>query len=904
MLFHLLYRMIISPIEFLLEFCFIALRRNFTLKTTLVGMSITVSLLCLPLYLRADAVQHAEHEKQKSMEKWLKHLRKTFSGDERLLMMNAYYREQDYKPASALKGTLSLLLQIPFFLAAYHYISGIGELEGSSALGIADLSRPDALLSIGGITINVLPVLMTAINCISGAIYTKGHAVREKLQVYILAAFFLVFLYQSPAALVLYWTMNNIFSLMKNVVTKYSEDPKRILHLFISLLGLAFAAHGIYKGKYRRFVLLGEYGWCAFGIILPILCQLPLLMGLWRKLRRHTPKQGPVVSAKSVTLTALTATLFLGALIPLSVISSSSQDFVDIYHFVNPLHYVLSSICIAGGVFLLWGGVIGMLVPEKSRWILYCLFLTMLLGGMADYFFWGHDFGTLSSVLTFHERPVYGLQAKLVNLAVLAVLTLLVFLLGARYERISNSICAVLLLAIVAMSLRDLYVTNRDLTAMKSQVSEEQEAEMPKLTFDKNGKNVVVIMLDRAISGFVPYLFTEKPELYEMYDGFTYYPNTVSFGKVTVYGAPALYGGYEYTPDAINARSDEPLVKKHNEALKVLPAIFSQAGYHTSVADSPFANFSTIPDMSIYDDLPGVNAYNMEGRFTQDNEQVLDTAALERSFFFYSIFKTAPVLTQTFIYDGGDYLSLKSSVGANISFMNTYSVLTALPQMTVTVEDGRGSLFLLDNNVTHEPMSLELPDYVPSTKPEGPDEDLGIRYSWDGQELNTECSESMSHYHVNMAALLRLGEWFDMLRELGVYDNTRIILVGDHGGLEGNFGFPKVEFLHDVEKVNPLLLVKDFGAEGFTVSDEFMTHADVPYLATKELFTPAVNPYTGKELGMDGKQDILITFAMDGTSNIRNLAGKNVYDCIDSDWYTVKDNIFDLDNWEHVRYSK
>lgn len=32
-----------------------------------------------------------------------------------------------------------------------------------------------------------------------------------------------------------------------------------------------------------------------------------------------------------------------------------------------------------------------------------------------------------------------------------------------------------------------------------------------------------------------------------------------------------------------------------------------------------------------------------------------------------------------------------------------------------------------------------------------------------------------------MAAMLRLGEWFDYLREEGVYDNTRIILVSDHG---------------------------------------------------------------------------------------------------------------------------
>jgi arylsulfatase A-like enzyme len=37
------------------------------------------------------------------------------------------------------------------------------------------------------------------------------------------------------------------------------------------------------------------------------------------------------------------------------------------------------------------------------------------------------------------------------------------------------------------------------------------------------------------------------------------------------------------------------------------------------------------------------------------------------------------------------------------------------------------------------------------------------------------------HYHSNMATMLRVGEWMDYLKEQGVYDNTRIIIVADHG---------------------------------------------------------------------------------------------------------------------------
>ena len=40
---------------------------------------------------------------------------------------------------------------------------------------------------------------------------------KDKVQTYGLAAVFLVLLYQSPSGLVFYWTLNNLFSLIKNV---------------------------------------------------------------------------------------------------------------------------------------------------------------------------------------------------------------------------------------------------------------------------------------------------------------------------------------------------------------------------------------------------------------------------------------------------------------------------------------------------------------------------------------------------------------------------------------------------------------------------------------------------------------------------------------------------------------
>ena len=125
-------------------------------------------------------------------------------------------------------------------------------------------------------------------------------------------------------------------------------------------------------------------------------------------------------------------------------------------------------------------------------------------------------------------------------------------------------------------------------------------------SFSRKEKNIVLITLDRAVGYYFPYIIAELPEVKEKYDGFTFYPNTVSYGNVTIFGSPAIFGGYEYTPEAINARTDELLVDKHNEALKVLPTLFGQNGYSVVMCDTPLAGYQWDPDMSIFDGLKNV----------------------------------------------------------------------------------------------------------------------------------------------------------------------------------------------------------------------------------------------------------------------------------------------------------
>ena len=228
-----LYNIIISPLELVFEFVFEILFRilgqgNSNQGFAVIGVSIAISLLTLPLYRRADAVQQKERDIQKKLSHWVSHIKKTFKGDERYMMLQTYYRENNYSPIMALNGSLSLLLEIPFFMAAYHFLSHLEVLNGASFGLISDLGKADGLIKIGSFSINSLPILMTLIICISSAIYLKGFPVKDKIQTYGMALIFLVLLYNSPSGLVVYWTCNNIFSLVKNVFYKL-KNPKKVL---------------------------------------------------------------------------------------------------------------------------------------------------------------------------------------------------------------------------------------------------------------------------------------------------------------------------------------------------------------------------------------------------------------------------------------------------------------------------------------------------------------------------------------------------------------------------------------------------------------------------------------------------------------------------------------------------
>ena len=235
-----LYYLIIAPIEMIVEWVF-----YFFVKvgvggiiTAVMGVSVVINFLALPLYNIADALQDKERQISRRLEPRLKRIRKAFKGDEQFMMISTYYRQNDYHPLYVLRSSLSILIEIPFFIAAYHFLSHCPMLLGEHFWIFKDLGSPDRMwtLTLGtfSLPINILPIIMTLINVVSAAVYTRGGTVKEKVQIYALAAIFLVLLYESPSGLVIYWILNNLFSLAKNVIQKM-KHPHIILCYIIGI---------------------------------------------------------------------------------------------------------------------------------------------------------------------------------------------------------------------------------------------------------------------------------------------------------------------------------------------------------------------------------------------------------------------------------------------------------------------------------------------------------------------------------------------------------------------------------------------------------------------------------------------------------------------------------------------
>ena len=877
------YTIIIYPITQIIEFVFTFAQKLFReTGLSIICVSGAISILCLPLYMIAESWQEVERNIQKRLAPRIAKIRATFRGDEQYMILSTYYRQNHYHPVYALRSSFGLLIQIPFFIAAYSYLSHLELLKGASFSFISDLGKPDALLPIAG-GINLLPIIMTFINCAAGAVYTRGLPGKDKIQLYGMSLLFLILLYNSPAGLVLYWTLNNVFSLVKNIYFKINVSDKiKKTALFVSIslvcFSLIYYILKINTGVIRTRIVVA----CIFGFIGCLPWFLPIIKKAIDKL--YTVSCTTKELFTYFSLCCLLMWILTGFFIPSMLIASSPQEFSFIDIYTTPLYFIFNVALQSFGLFVFWTIMIYFLFSENVKKIFTLIGLITIYCALINAFLFPGNYGLISIDFIFADLILHNIKEIAVNFLVLLVSSCI---LAALFITGRKKICLFLLiapiLALTGYSAINIFTINKEYQNLALYHKPEQisvQEIKPLFHLSKYGKNIVVIMLDQGTSVFMPYIFEESPELYEKYSGFIFYPNTVSFSGYTRDGAPPLFGGYEYTPAEINKRDTVPVVEKHNEALLMMPRIFADAEFAVTVTDPPYAGGNWVPDLRIYNEYPDIMPYITDAAYTElwlkeHNINLPSTSSvIKRNMLWYVLLREIPLAFRQAIYTDGDW-SAPITGHALRTTINKYSVLDYLPRLTGFESQKENTALFLVNETSHRNIFLQAPDYRPVLIP---------------TNFGTSPFQKSMIYHCNAAAMKLLADWFDLLRKEGVYDNTRIILAADHGPTP-NF-VTKIGLPFNVDEHNPLLMVKDFNADGIMKFDTtFMTNADVPSLALEGIIENPHNPFTGNRISAEMKNHPLY-IAMGRINRTETQLDLNPK----RDYY-VHDNIFDAKNW-------
>ncbi|CRF40457.1 membrane protein insertase YidC [Helicobacter ailurogastricus] len=159
-------------------------------------------------------------QKIKDLAPKMKELQEKYKSDPQKLQMHMM---QLYKKhgANPLGGCLPLLLQIPVFFAIYRVLYNAVELKSAGwMLWIHDLSFMDPYF--------ILPLLMGVSMYAQQALTPSTITDPTQAKIFkMLPLFFTIFLITFPAGLVLYWTTNNIFSIIQQWVINQMLDKKK-----------------------------------------------------------------------------------------------------------------------------------------------------------------------------------------------------------------------------------------------------------------------------------------------------------------------------------------------------------------------------------------------------------------------------------------------------------------------------------------------------------------------------------------------------------------------------------------------------------------------------------------------------------------------------------------------------
>lgn len=190
---------------------------------SIVIMTICIKLLFWPLTAKASQSQKRMAKIQEPM----KELKEKYKDNPQKMQQETLklFKEHQVNP---LAGCLPLIIQMPIFLGLFYMLRTASELRHEPFLWVADLSQPDTVLEIGGFPLNLLPLLMGATMFLQMhmmPVSPTADPMQQKIFKF-MPLIFLVFLYNFSSGLTLYWTVQNILTIVQQRITNSRIDKE------------------------------------------------------------------------------------------------------------------------------------------------------------------------------------------------------------------------------------------------------------------------------------------------------------------------------------------------------------------------------------------------------------------------------------------------------------------------------------------------------------------------------------------------------------------------------------------------------------------------------------------------------------------------------------------------------
>lgn len=333
-------------------------------------------------------------------------------------------------------------------------------------------------------------------------------------------------------------------------------------------------------------------------------------------------------------------------------------------------------------------------------------------------------------------------DAMIINLVIWAVIFLIPFILAffnIKIWKFSVQFVSIVLVAAQIVGTISLFITPK--TFDPSYLQDESDyyfSEEGLHTFSSE-HNVFVFLLDRLDYDCITEVLKSNPEFFDKLDGFTSYTNAISEFARTLPGANHILTGYE--ENVYIDKAEDFLDKSWSYTGKNILEVINNAGYDIDIYSTVTTMFGT----------PS-NYTNLVSNISSDTS-IINYSQLVSNMSMVSAYRYAPTALKPFFWCYSDDLNEGIYVKSTRYEIDELRFAEDIENITLSSDEKFFKFYHF--NGPHAPYILNA---------DGTKNEFGT----------TRLEQTMGCFNI-------LYRTFDKMKELGIYEDSEIIIVADHG---------------------------------------------------------------------------------------------------------------------------